>query len=122
MRCPVRGDGRGRSLGIPTANIVAEFDRKLIPAGGVYAVRARTAAGTFGGMMNIGVRPTFGTGAARTMEVHLFGFEGDLYGQRVDVEFLKRLRDERTFSSAEELVRQLQIDRGESMAYLAAQS
>jgi riboflavin kinase/FMN adenylyltransferase len=118
----VRGDGRGRTIGIPTANVEQDFARKLIPANGVYAVRVRTMGQERGGMLNIGVRPTFGASGARTMEVHLFSWDADLYGQPIEVEFLKRLRDERTFASPEELIRQLQIDRSESMAYLAAVS
>jgi riboflavin kinase/FMN adenylyltransferase len=119
----VRGDGRGRTLGVPTANVVPEFARKLIPANGVYVVRARTPRAEKFGMLNIGVRPTFhGDQGTRTMEAHLFDFEGDLYGQVIEIEFLQRLRDERKFGSPAELLRQLQTDRSASMALIAAQS
>jgi riboflavin kinase/FMN adenylyltransferase len=120
----VRGDGRGRELGVPTANIEPEFARKLVPANGVYVVRVVLPGGEKPfGMLNIGVRPTFEAALGRrAMEAHLFDFDGDLYGQSVEVQFLKRLRDEQKFSSAQELVSQLQKDRSESLAVIAAQS
>ena len=118
----VHGDGRGRELGVPTANIQPAFAKKLVPHGGVYIVRVIRQAAEHFGMLNIGTRPTFGPDDRTTIEVHLFGFDGDLYGETVEVRFLKRLRDERKFSSVDELRRQLQTDRSESLAFVAAQS
>ncbi len=114
----VRGAGRGRSIGIPTINLASPDSRKLLPPDGVYAVRARLQDGrTFGGMMNQGPRPTFGE-AARTLEIHLFDFDGDLYGETVDVEWVRRLRDVQAFPSRDALVAQLERDRQAARATL----
>lgn len=105
----VSGEQRGRLLGYPTLNIMLASTRKLLPPDGVYAVRARTARGSFGGMMNLGGRPTFGD-ATRTLEVHLFDVFGDWYGETVSVELIRRLRDTTRFSSVDALVAQLGRD------------
>lgn len=105
-----RGEGRGRKLGYPTANLVLGDARKLVPKRGVYATAVRLPDGTRrGGMMNIGRRPTFDEMDV-TVEVHLFDFEGNLYGERLSVQFLQRLRDEQNFESAEALATQLSED------------
>jgi riboflavin kinase/FMN adenylyltransferase len=105
-----RGEGRGRQMGYPTANLALQDTRKLVPKRGVYAVKARLPGGGYrGGMMNIGRRPTF-DGMDVTVEVHLFDFEGDLYGERLAVQFLRRLRDEQKFDSADALAMQLSED------------
>ena len=109
----VRGDGRGRTIGFPTANIHVGHARKVVPAQGVYAVRVeriRTGAAEMPGMMNMGVRPTFG-GGERTVEVHLLDFEDDVYGEDLRIEFVARMRDELRFGSREELIEQLSQDR-----------
>ena len=106
----VAGDGRGRQLGFPTANL--SWPRgKVLPAPGVYAVWARALEGgqSWPGMANFGFRPTFG-GQSPSLEVHLFGFRGDLYGAGVQVHFWRRLRAEHRFATAGDLVRQLQAD------------
>ncbi len=104
----VPGDGRGRTIGFPTANV--DTDNELRPAAGVYAVALHDAAGVVrGGAANIGVKPTFG-GGALTIEVHLFDFSGDLYGQKIRVQFLGRIRDERRFASVDELKVQINRD------------
>ena len=123
----VRGAGRGRTIGIPTINLAPPDSRKLLPPDGVYAVRARIlesgsgilAPGSkiLGGMMNQGPRPTFGD-QARTLEVHLFDFDGELYGATVDVEWVRRLRDVQAFPSREALVAQLERDRQAARATL----
>jgi len=105
----VQGDQRGRALGYPTINIALPSARKLLPPDGVYAVRAHTTRGVFGGMMNLGGRPTFGD-LERTLEVHLFDVSGDWYGERVAVDFVRRLRDTIRFDSVEALVAQLGED------------
>lgn len=106
-----RGAGRGRKLGYPTANLAIDHPCKLIPKIGVYATRVQIDEETrsWGGMMNIGRRPTFDDMEV-TVEVHLLDFEGDLYGQTLRVEFLRRLRDEQKFDSPDALVTQLSRD------------
>jgi riboflavin kinase/FMN adenylyltransferase len=105
----VHGDGRGRSLGIPTANLVSPIER-LIPASGIYACQAHTEqAGARPAAVNIGTRPTF-DGHDVTAEAHLIDFEGDLYNQTLTLDFCARLRDEVAFSSVDALIAQMQKD------------
>jgi riboflavin kinase/FMN adenylyltransferase len=119
----VPGAGRGRTIGIPTINLEAPDPRKLLPPDGVYAVRVSIEtrvldSGTrFGGMMNQGPRPTFGE-QARTLEIHLFDFDRELYGETVNVEWVRRLRDVQAFSSRDALVAQLERDRQTARATL----
>ena len=110
----------GRKIGFPTANISVDDGEKLIPADGVYAVKCQqttvngqrtTDDGWLMGMLNIGHRPTVNNGAERSIEVHILDFEGDLYGQPLCIEFVERLRDERSFASLDELMAQLATDR-----------
>ena len=105
----LRGEQRGRLLGYPTLNLGAPPARKLLPPAGVYAVRVWTPAGDFGGMMNLGPRPTFGDDRP-SLEAHLFDAGGDFYGAAVSVEFVARLRDTRAFSGPDALVAQLRVD------------
>jgi riboflavin kinase/FMN adenylyltransferase len=105
------GEGRGRQIGFPTANLEFPDPRKLTPQNGVYATRTHLPGGeVYAGMMNIGRRPTF-DGMNVTVEVHLLAFEGDLYGKTLRVEFLQRLRDEQRFSSPDDLAVQLAKDK-----------
>jgi riboflavin kinase / FMN adenylyltransferase len=105
----VEGDGRGRTIGVPTANVAVSADVAL-PARGVYAVRSATATGEWmPGVANIGVRPTFG-GDAELLEVHVLDRELDLYGQTLRVRFVDRLRDERRFPDAGALLVQIGAD------------
>lgn len=113
-----RGDQRGRALGFPTVNLEPPPPRKLLPPDGVYAVRAQTPAGAFGGMMNLGPRPTFGDNA-RSLEVHLFDTDVDLYGAPVRVDFVERLRETRAFAGPDELKPQLRRDEERARAILA---
>jgi riboflavin kinase/FMN adenylyltransferase len=103
------GDRRGRLLGFPTINLGAPSPRKLLPPAGVYAVRAQTHLGPFGGMMNLGARPTFGDETI-AIEVHLFDAEGDFYDRAVRIDILARLRDTKKFDGADALVAQLRED------------
>lgn len=104
----VPGAGRGRTIGFPTANI--DTPNELRPAAGVYAVRVREGQGRwYGAAANIGVKPTFG-GTEVTIEAHLFDYQGDLYGKKVRVQFLERLRAEKRFASASELAGQIARD------------
>ncbi|MDU0371150.1 bifunctional riboflavin kinase/FAD synthetase [Hymenobacter endophyticus] len=107
----VKGRQLGRTLGWPTANVSEVELLKLVPARGVYAVWATTATGeTWPAMLNIGVRPTVAGGLNQTVEAHLLGFEGNLYDQPLQVEFVARLRDERKFNGLDELKAQLALD------------
>lgn len=102
------GNKRGRSIGYPTANL--NLHRRVSPLRGVYAVMVGGVAdGFWPGVANIGTRPTVDGGARYLLEVHLFGFAGDLYGRHAQVEFRLKLRDEKKFGSFEEL--KTQIDR-----------
>jgi riboflavin kinase/FMN adenylyltransferase len=104
----VVGDGRGTSIGFPTANL--SFPGEIaVPARGVYAVQVKRANAVFPGVVNVGVRPTFG-GEVLTVEAHLLGFDGDLYGEELRVDFKHRLRDERRFAGVDELVVQIRSD------------
>ncbi len=114
----VRGDGRGRSLGIPTINLGEIPPRKLLPPDGVYAAWVEWRGGRAGGMLNQGPRPTFEDGR-RTVEVNLLGFSGDLYDEWVKVEWVERLRDVQRFASPEKLQEQLQRDRERAQRALA---
>jgi len=118
----VGGHGRGRGLGFPTANLKVLDPFKLWPPRGVYAVRAETGGRLYGGLMNIGRAPTIKSlpEEAREAEVHLFDFEGDIYGENLLVHCCHFLRSERKFASAAELSRQLETDRAEATRWLAA--
>ena len=104
------GAGIGRSLGFPTANILLHDDMKLLPADGVYAVRLFFDDKEHKGIMNIGVKPTIGENLARTVEVHVLDFSGDLYGKNVVVSLLCRVRGEMTFESVDALRCQISHD------------
>jgi riboflavin kinase/FMN adenylyltransferase len=114
----VHGMGRGRTLGFPTANISAPPPDKLLPAEGIYAVRASMGSDLRSGLLHLGPRPTF-AGSPPTIELYVLDFERDIYGERVVVEFLKKLRDVRPFGSAAELVDQMREDREEAIRYFA---
>lgn len=101
------GQQRGQKLGFPTANLGQV--PTLIPGDGVYAVRVSYEEKIWLGAANLGPNPTFGE-TARKVEIHLIGFQGDLYGRWLTVDFVERLRDTRPFKSVEELVEQLRLD------------
>jgi riboflavin kinase/FMN adenylyltransferase len=101
------GKRRGQALGFPTANL--EGIETLLPADGVYAGLAQTASGAWPTAVNLGPNPTFGE-EARKVEAHLIGFQGELYGQGMALDFAQRLRDTRAFAGPDELVRQLRAD------------
>jgi len=113
------GERRGRLLGVPTLNLTEVPPQKLLPPDGVYAVRVEWREGCAGGMMNQGPRPTFQDGR-RSLEAHLFDFDGDLYGEWVRVEWVERLREVQRFPSAGQLQQQLEDDRTRARAALAA--
>jgi riboflavin kinase/FMN adenylyltransferase len=109
----IHGDKRGRTIGFPTANLSLTDVRKVVPKNGVYAVQVEIEKDStvYFGMMNIGFRPTFTDDKKRSIEVHLFNFDSDIYGKIVSVKFQNRIRDEKTFGGIEELVKQLNLDR-----------
>jgi len=117
----VHGDRRGQSLNFPTANIEPHVANKLIPNQGVYLTRVEAEGVASFGMCNIGTRPTFITGEEVTIEVHLFNLpqtRQDLYGIEVVVEFLQKLRDEKKFSSVDDLIEQLENDKKTCLAII----
>ncbi|MBP2674160.1 MAG: riboflavin biosynthesis protein RibF [Deltaproteobacteria bacterium] len=103
----IRGSARGRKMGFPTANV--QFAQELLPLPGVYVVDAEVGGTAYRGVANIGFNPTFGENSLG-VEAHLFGFDGDLYGREMTVWFRDRIRDERKFQSADELVAQIEKD------------
>lgn len=109
------GDERGRTLGVPTANLAVP-EEKVIPGDGVYAVNALVGDRRIRGVMNIGQRPTFER--SYSIEVHLLDFSENLYGQNVTVVLLQRLREVRSFASSEELIAQIQQDISAARAIL----
>jgi riboflavin kinase/FMN adenylyltransferase len=104
----VIGDKRGRTIGFPTANVLAD-PALVVPARGVYAGFVRVGKDIYAACTNIGVAPTFERRESR-VEAYLFGFDGDLYGREVDVSFLQRIREEKRFSGVEELKTQISRD------------
>jgi riboflavin kinase / FMN adenylyltransferase len=113
-----RGDQRGRSLGFPTANLHVAADRTM-PADGVYVVRATVQNAHYGGVANVGVRPSFG-GGGKVLEVHILDFEGNLYDSDLIVHFVRFLRPERRFERVEALVEQMTRDAAQARELLAA--
>ena len=112
-----QGKQLGKQIGFPTANIYIKEDYKLIPKNGVYIVKSRIENNLVYGMMNIGTNPTV-DGTSQSIEVHFFDFNQNLYGIKLKIEFLKRLRDERKFDSLEALQSQLKIDENEALQFI----
>ncbi|OGX82307.1 bifunctional riboflavin kinase/FAD synthetase [Hymenobacter glacialis] len=107
----VHGQKLGRTIGYPTANLATTEPLKLVPAQGIYAVWATTAAGTrHPAMLSIGVRPTIGQDLAQTVEVNLLDFDGDLYDQLLTLEFVAWLRSEEKYNGLDALTAQLSLD------------
>jgi riboflavin kinase/FMN adenylyltransferase len=105
----IKGQQLGRKIGFPTANLEITEDYKLIPSDGAYAVKVTLQDRSWSGMMNIGVKPTIGS-ESRTIEVHLFDFNQDIYEKVMKVEVVKQIRAERKFGDVSELSNQLQAD------------
>jgi riboflavin kinase/FMN adenylyltransferase len=115
----VHGDKRGRTLGFPTANLVPP-PGMVVPGHGVYACRVRVGEDWVPAATNVGVRPQFVTGRGELIEAHLIDWSGDIYGEKVRIEFLRRLRGERRFESVDALVAQMHGDVDEARAIVAA--
>lgn len=113
----IKGKGIGRQINFPTVNLKIAEDFKLIPKKGVYVVRAHFNKNTVFGIMNIGFRPTVG-GKGQTIEIHLLDFQGDLYGDKLQVEVLTRLRDEKKFESIDDLASQISKDEKSARIWL----
>lgn len=114
----IKGQGIGRKINFPTVNLEIEESYKLIPKNGVYVVRASFEKAQIFGIMNIGVRPTVG-GTGQTVEIHLLDFKGDLYGKRMQVEVLKRIRDEKKFRDIAELSHEIGKDEKTARSWLS---
>lgn len=114
----IRGESLGRKLGYPTANV--HLRRRLSPVLGIFAVRVRgLGPAPLNAVASVGTRPTFG-GTKPVLEVHIFDFDENVYGRRIEVEFVARLRDEEKFDNVEDLVAQMHRDSAEARAILAA--
>ena len=105
----VKGDGLGKQINYPTANISIEEDYKIIPKDGVYYIKTTIDNNLYNGMMNIGHRPTIGT-KEKSIEVHLFSFDKDIYDKVISVDVVEKIREEKKFSSIEALKTQLAKD------------
>ncbi len=117
----VKGQQLGRTIGCPTANLEVVDKLKVIPAIGVYVVKVFLEDGkSYRGMMSIGQNPTVTDSTSIKLEVNLFDFEGDLYGQQITVQFLKYMRSEIKFDSVEQLKQQLDEDRKASLDFFAS--
>ncbi len=106
----VKGAQLGRTIGYPTANILPHSEDQLIPADGVYAVKVLHENDWLDGMMNIGFKPSVSSAKMRTLEVHLFDFDADIYNHSLEIHFIKRLRAEQKFDSLQSLQNQLEKD------------
>lgn len=114
----VHGEKRGRLMGFPTINVPLPSARKLLPPEGVYAVEVQTPRGPFGGMLNLGGRPTFGD-ETPNLEAHLFDADGEFYDMRVRIDFVARLRETQRFDSVDALRLQLRADEAAARAALS---
>ena len=113
----VRGQRVGRKLGYPTANI--RLGKRIAPVSGIFVVRVRVGRHWWPGVASLGVRPTIAGGGEPLLEAHLFGFDGDLYGERIEVEFVAKLRDEQKFADLDALRTQMDRDAAEARRILA---
>ena len=106
----VRGNGIGRKINFPTANIEIDESKKLLPKNGVYAVEVFLNKKTYLGMLNIGYNPTI-KNEKKTIEVNIFKFSEDIYNNKISISFIKRIRNEKKFKNLNELKKQLIIDK-----------
>ena len=109
----------GRKIGFPTANLLVDFPHKLIPSVGVYAVCVSVNEKNYKGMLNIGHRPTLNNGNDLSIEVHILDFQGDIYRQKMRIEFIDFLRPEMKFNSVNELILQIQKDKEATIQVLS---
>ena len=114
----VTGDKRGKSLGYPTANIQTDNDDKMLPGIGIYAVKVQWNSLNLKGVMSIGMRPTFKDSNQIVVEVYIFDFDKNIYGEKLKVEVIERIREEKKFSSVDELIKEIKIDIKKSLEIL----
>ena len=112
----VFGNKVGRTIGVPTANIWVP--KSNLPIKGVYAVKASVKGETFNGIANMGVRPTVG-GTSPVLEIHIFDFNEEIYGSRIEVEFYQKIRDEKKFENLDKLKEQINLDIAETRKYFS---
>ncbi len=113
----IKGKGLGKKMKYPTANIHIEEAYKIVPKQGVYIVKTYIEESIFYGMMNIGTNPTV-NGNKQSIEVHFFDFNKDIYGSKIQIDILERIRDEEKFKSIEALQKQLDDDKKEALNYI----
>lgn len=115
----IHGNQNGRKIGFPTANMSLNADNKFIPSLGVYLTEVRVQAGIFYGLTNMGYRPTLNKDEGIHIETHILEFEGDIYGQSIEIRFLEKIRSEKRFDSFDELKNQIAADLAWATLYLA---
>ncbi len=115
----VKGQQIGRTIGFPTANIDLENPDKIVPKNGVYVAKAYLGDRVLSGVMNVGTRPTVANNGQVTIEIHLFDFQEEIYGQRMKVEVMQHIRDEKRFENIEDLKNQIQLDEITARNYLS---
>lgn len=116
----VEGDKVGRTIGYPTVNLKMAKENKVMPGEGIYCVRVVHDGKEYYGMMYHGFRPTLSEGLKRAHEVHIFDFNKNIYGEKITVQFLTRLRGDEKFNTKEELIAQIDKDKEDSLKYIAA--
>lgn len=114
----IAGEGRGRTLNIPTANIKPNSEEKLIPGDGIYAVWAQWRNQLYKGVLYIGIRPTF-SHKDRSIELHIFDFSGNLYGETITVRFRTKIRDDCQFDNVADLLHQIEKDKKKTLEILS---
>jgi riboflavin kinase/FMN adenylyltransferase len=115
----IEGKQLGRQIGYPTANIEISDRHKLVPGDGVYAVKVKTGGEIYKGMLNIGIRPTFNINPDhKSIEVHIFNFDADIYGADITLIFVEKIRDEQKFASIDQLKEQLRKDQAFALSIL----
>ena len=114
----VEGDKVGRTIGYPTVNLKPVKENKVMPKEGIYCVKVIYDGKEHYGMMYHGFRPTLSEGIKRALEVHIFDFDKTIYGEKITIHFLVRIRDDKKFDSKEELIRQIDNDKEFSLNYI----
>lgn len=115
----VEGDKVGRTIGYPTVNLKSVKENKVMPMEGIYCVRVIFGNETFYGMMYHGFRPTLTEGTRRALEVHIFDFSRNVYGEKLKISFLTRLRDDKKFATKQELIEQINKDKEDSLRFIS---
>jgi len=114
----IEGDKVGRTIGYPTVNLKPVKENKVMPNDGIYCVRVKSGNEEYYGMMYLGYRPTLSAGIIRALEINLFDFDKNIYGEKLTVSFLTKLRDDIKFNSKEELIEQINRDKENSLKFL----